>query len=266
MNIFRCWSRSVGFFFNPRLLFKELSDYFSVAYRSMLFYVATVNILTAGFVLLGVIIVLSRLPIGVDLFPYLTILFQCFSVIFIYFFVIFGRKIKSPSDIFKYAHKSLPMLFYLLVIMWLAGYCYGLFSSVFTQWVTDIIQWFTSHGYNVADPSEAAILVMNYLMLLVCESFAPYVFFVFDGVGYYKSVGRTLYFFICNLPFLVIWTMLVYWLTFFLLKPNIKKLNLESSFGEFFVYILIASLVYAGAYFLLSISYFYYERMKKYVR
>ncbi len=228
MNIVRCWSRSVGYFFNPRLLFKELSDYFSVAYRSMLIYIVIATALSfehgALMAVAGLVKTLKGL-VG-------------------YFFVVFGKKIKSLEDAFTYAHKNLATLFYLFVVMLLMEYGPRL-------------------NYTTNNPYEPIVMALGLFATLTYVTFAIYAFFVLDGTGYYKSIGRAFSFVICNLPFLVVLSVLNLWYLFVWLTGGVELL--KSNPNPVSMMLFMGSL-YAGSYLLLSINYLYYQRMKKYVR
>ena len=240
MNIVRCWSRSIGYFFNPRLFFKELSDYFSVAYKSMLLYSVIATTLWFGNWLL-LAAVLHTLPFENLLrFTAITELLSALENLMGYFFVIFGKKIKSLKDLFIYGCKSLAMFLCLFIVMWLVKIAYKTI-------ILDAIFHFVRHREYFGSLTDIAL---GSLRTLAYGCFAIYFFFVFDGVVYCKGIGRALNFCICNLPFLAVWVVLNFWYKYFLFVRHFITLGL----------------FYAGSYFLLSILYLYYERMKKYVR
>ncbi len=230
MNIVRCWSRSVGFFFNPRQFFKELTDYFSAAYLSTFLFIACATAFSFQFtklVIVGAVI-------------------QVLKVFIRYFFVIFGKKIQSLSDVFTCISKNIATMLYLLVVIYV--WRLGFYASS-----SQVMLLLARHGYITGSLADWATIV-GFMFNLWYPFLSVYALAVFDGAGYAKGIVKALSFYVCNLPFMAIWVIA------------------ESLFVAKFSYYLRGLLLfqiasfYLVSYFFFVVLYLYYERMKKYVR
>ncbi len=245
MNIIRCWSRSLGFFFNPRLLFKELSDYFATAYRSVFLYIVVVSILS--FKYMNPATIMQQGSLTCILLVAIGILIPTLKIFIRYFFVQFGRNIQSLADVFTCARKNRATILYLLLVIYLARLAFYFGCPVAKE-------WFVSRGGDYVENIADFATTVGYLTFIMYPLFSFYVLFVFDGIGYSKSVARALGFFFCNLPFIIIWMALEGLSAVF--------------FGRYFrgFLLLWRGSTYAVSYFLFVVVYLYYERMKKSVR
>ncbi len=236
MNIIRCWSQSVGYFFNPRQLFKELSDYFSVAYKSLFLFVLCSIALSFDYVLPATVV-------GIYFISMLKTFIR-------YFFVVYGRDIQSLTDVFTCIRKNLVTVFYLMIVIQLGRFGFYYVYS----WIIRLVAY---HGY-AGGPADFATIV-GYLFGLLYPLLSFYALFVFDGVGYGKSVAKALSFYLCNLPLAIVWMVLeAVCIAFFgyYLRSAPSKLSL----------LLLMASFYVVSYCLFAVVYLYYERMKKYVR